>query len=157
MGAFAARGLALLQPAGVRLPAQGWKIHISAALDNAESVLQRVVDFCVPRRLPVKFVPGPALLHLRNAKYADRAGSGKFITVYPHSEEEFPGVCQGLMDLLAGEHGPHILSDLRCGDGPVHVRYGAFAARFCTGPDGRLVPAVADPEGRLVPDARGCR
>ncbi|CAO0830135.1 Serine/threonine protein kinase OS=Streptomyces microflavus OX=1919 GN=Smic_54590 PE=4 SV=1 [Streptomyces microflavus] len=37
----------------------------------------------------------------------------------------------------------------------MHTRYGAFAARFCTGPDGRPVPAVADPQGRLVPDDRG--
>lgn len=142
-------------PPGVRLPAQGWKIHVSAGLDNAEDVLRRVVDFCVERRLPLKFIPGPALLLLRNAKYADRAGSGKFITVYPHSDDQFPSVCQELMELLAGEHGPYILSDLRCGDGPVHVRYGAFAPRFCATPDGRLVPAVADPQGRLVPDARG--
>ncbi len=95
------------------------------------------------------------LLALRNAKYADRAGSGKFITVYPPSEEAFPEVCTALMQLLEGEHGPYILSDLRCGNGPVHTRYGAFAARFCSGPDGRPVPAVADPRGRLVPDDRG--
>ncbi|KIF72510.1 serine/threonine protein kinase [Streptomyces sp. AcH 505] len=144
-----------LSPLGLRVPSQGWKIHVSAGLDNAESVLRRVLDYCLPRRLPVKFIPGPALLHLRNAKYADRAGSGKFITVYPHSEDQFQDVCEGLMALLEGEHGPYILSDLRCGSGPVHVRYGAFAPRFCPAPDGRLVPAVADPQGRLVPDPRG--
>ncbi|MFD9718968.1 class III lanthionine synthetase LanKC [Streptomyces sp. NPDC059076] len=142
-------------PRGLRLPQQGWKIHISATLDNAESVLQRVLDYCIPRRIPVKFIPSRPLLLLRNAKYADRAGSGKFLTVYPHSEESFPEVCGDLMELLDGEPGPYILSDLRCGDGPVHVRYGAFAPRFCPGPDGRLVPAVADPSGTLVPDPRG--
>ncbi|MER5770973.1 class III lanthionine synthetase LanKC [Streptomyces sp. NPDC001985] len=142
-------------PLGLQLPPQGWKIHVSAGLDNAESILQRVSAYCVPRRLAFKFVPGPGLLLLRNAKYADRAGSGKFITVYPHSEETFPEVCTDLVELLADEHGPTILSDLRCGDSPVHVRYGAFAARYCAGPDGRLVPAVADPGGTLVPDPRG--
>ncbi|MBT2426930.1 class III lanthionine synthetase LanKC [Streptomyces sp. ISL-112] len=142
-------------PDGLRLPAQGWKIHISAAADNAASVLERVAGHCLAHRLPFKCVPSPGLLNLRNAKYADRAGSGKFITVYPHSEDTFPEVCAALMKLLEGEHGPYILSDLRCGSGPVHTRYGAFAARFCTGPDGRPVPAVADPQGRLVPDDRG--
>ncbi|CAO0836290.1 Serine/threonine protein kinase OS=Streptomyces microflavus OX=1919 GN=Smic_54590 PE=4 SV=1 [Streptomyces microflavus] len=142
-------------PDGLRLPAQGWKIHISAAADNAASVLERVAEHCLAHRLPFKCVPSPGLLNLRNAKYADRAGSGKFITVYPHSEDTFPEVCTSLMKLLEGEHGPYILSDLRCGNGPVHTRYGAFAARFCTGPDGRPVPAVADPQGRLVPDDRG--
>ncbi|WNF29391.1 class III lanthionine synthetase LanKC [Streptomyces sp. C11-1] len=142
-------------PDGLRLPAQGWKIHISAAADNAASVLERVAGHCLAHRLPFKCVPSPGLLNLRNAKYADRAGSGKFITVYPHSEDTFPEVCAALMKLLEGEHGPYILSDLRCGNGPVHTRYGSFAARFCTGPDGRPVPAVADPQGRLVPDDRG--
>ncbi|MFI1785687.1 class III lanthionine synthetase LanKC [Streptomyces rubiginosohelvolus] len=142
-------------PDGLRLPAQGWKIHISAALDNAASVLDRVTAHCLEHRLAFKCIPNAGLLGLRNAKYADRAGSGKFITVYPPSEEAFPEVCTALMQLLEGEHGPYILSDLRCGNGPVHTRYGAFAARFCSGPDGRPVPAVADPQGRLVPDDRG--
>lgn len=142
-------------PDGLRLPPQGWKLHVSAALDNAESVLERVVAHCLAHRLAFKCVPAPGLLALRNAKYADRAGSGKFITVYPPSDEAFPEVCTALMQLLEGEHGPYILSDLRCGNGPVHTRYGAFAARFCSGPDGRPVPAVADPRGRLVPDDRG--
>ncbi|MEV3875192.1 class III lanthionine synthetase LanKC [Streptomyces sp. NPDC049906] len=142
-------------PPGVHLPAQGWKIHVSAAADNAERVLERVLALCVERRLPLKFVPGPGLLFLRNAKYADRAGSGKFITVYPHSEEQFPVVATALAHLLAGEHGPYVLSDLRLGAGPVHVRYGAFARRFCLDAEGRPVPAVADPDGTLVPDLRG--
>ncbi|MFJ5862831.1 class III lanthionine synthetase LanKC [Streptomyces parvus] len=142
-------------PDGLRLPPQGWKIHISAALDNAASVLGRVLAHCLEHRLAFKCIPNAGLLALRNAKYADRAGSGKFITVYPPSEEAFPEVCTALMELLEGEHGPYILSDLRCGNGPVHTRYGAFAARFCSGPDGRPVPAVADPRGRLVPDDRG--
>ncbi|MFF8984921.1 class III lanthionine synthetase LanKC [Streptomyces globisporus] len=142
-------------PDGLRLPAQGWKIHVSAALDNAASVLERVTAHCLEYRLAFKCIPNAGLLALRNAKYADRAGSGKFITVYPPSEEAFPEVCTALMQLLEGEHGPYILSDLRCGNGPVHTRYGAFAARFCSGPDGRPVPAVADPQGRLVPDDRG--
>lgn len=142
-------------PEGLQLPPQGWKIHVSAALDNAASVLDRVVGYCLEHRLAFKCIPNPGLLALRNAKYADRAGSGKFITVYPPSEDAFPEVCAALMRLLEGEHGPYILSDLRCGNGPVHARYGAFAARFCSGPDGRPVPAVADAEGRLVPDDRG--
>ncbi|MFF3558056.1 class III lanthionine synthetase LanKC [Streptomyces tsukubensis] len=142
-------------PAGVELPAQGWKIHVSAAADNAASVLRRVHGHCLAHRIPHKFVPAPRLLHLRNAKYADRAGSGKFITVYPPAEDSFQEICEALTGLLDGEHGPYVLSDLRLGEGPVYVRYGAFAARYCLGPDGRPVPAVANPEGTLVPDPRG--
>ncbi|MDX6361944.1 MAG: putative SapB synthase, partial [Streptomyces sp.] len=46
-------------------PAQGWKIHASAIRANAERIAATVWDYCVPRRIPFKFVPGPHLLHLR--------------------------------------------------------------------------------------------
>ncbi|WP_333748793.1 class III lanthionine synthetase LanKC [Streptomyces sp. IBSBF 2394] len=144
-----------LRPADADLPAQGWKIHVSACLDNAESVLDRVWRHCVNGGTAFKFVPSRYLLHQRNAKYADRAGSGKFVTVYPADEAEFERLVGELSELLAGEPGPHILSDLRIGDGPVHVRYGGFTRRDCYDADGELRPAVAGPDGVLVPDLRG--
>ncbi|MFD5801055.1 class III lanthionine synthetase LanKC [Streptomyces sp. NPDC127020] len=144
-----------LRPVETDLPDQGWKIHVSACLDNAESVLERVLRHCVDGGTAFKFVPSRYLLHQRNAKYADRAGSGKFITVYPADEADFERLVGELSDLLAGEPGPHILSDLRIGDGPVHVRYGGFTRRNCYDADGELRPAVTGPDGVLVPDLRG--
>jgi tRNA A-37 threonylcarbamoyl transferase component Bud32 len=144
-----------LRPVDADLPDQGWKIHVSACLDNAESVLERVHRHCVADGTAFKFVPSRYLLHQRNAKYADRAGSGKFITVYPADEAQFERLVGELADLLAGEPGPHILSDLRIGDGPVHVRYGGFTRRNCYDENGELRPAVTGPDGVLVPDLRG--
>ena len=142
-------------PVGDDLPAQGWKVHVSARLDNAERVAGVVWDYCVAHGLSFKFLRGPQMVLMRNAKYAARGGSGKFVTVYPHDEAELELVCKELSELLAGEAGPQILSDLRYGAGPVHLRYGGFSARFCLSADGELVPAVADPDGTLVPDERG--
>ena len=62
------------RPLDRELPNQGWKIHVSACLDNAEQVLDRVWDYCVPRAIAFKFMPSRYLLHTRNAKYADRGG-----------------------------------------------------------------------------------
>ncbi|MFG3706494.1 class III lanthionine synthetase LanKC [Micromonospora sp. NPDC047670] len=141
-------------PQGGTLPQQGWKIHVSATLDNAERVLDTVWDYCVPRGLSFKFLRGPRTLLLRNSKYASRAASGKFVTVYPRDDAELELVCKELDELLAGEPGPYILSDLRHGAGPVYVRYGGFAARYCHSPDGQVVPAIEDDTGTLVPDRR---
>ncbi|CAL9340172.1 putative SapB synthase [Streptomyces sp. enrichment culture] len=143
-----------LHPLHRPLPAQGWKIHVSATLQNAGTVVERVWDHCVPRRVPFKFVPELRLLHLRNAKYADRGSSGKAVTVYPENEAELHTLLTGLHALLAGEPGPYILSDLRWHEGPLYVRYGAFASRHCLDGRGVLVPALADPDGTLVPDRR---
>nr|WP_107910212.1 class III lanthionine synthetase LanKC [Streptomyces chartreusis] len=148
--------LAPLGPDGTPLPdhAQGWKIHVSATLANAERIAGIVWDYCVPRGIAFKFVPGPHLVHLRNAKYAGRDSSGKFVTVYPADDEQLHTVLRELGRLLEGFEGPYILTDLRWGEGPLYVRYGAFARLFVVDERGSLVPAVRDGEGRLVPDRR---
>ena len=135
-------------------PLQGWKIHVSATRENADKIADQVWDYCVPRRIPFKFVPAPHLLHLRNSKYAGRDGSGKFVTIYPVDDDQLQTILHELGDALAGQEGPYILTDLRWQEGPLYVRYGAFARRFCVDARGSLVPAVADPDGQLVPDLR---
>ncbi|MFE3163187.1 class III lanthionine synthetase LanKC [Streptomyces sp. NPDC059224] len=135
-------------------PAQGWKIHSSATRTNAERIAAIVWDYCVPRRIPFKFVPGPHLLHLRNAKYAGRDTSGKFVTVYPADEDRLEEVLRELGALLEGFEGPYILTDLRWHEGPLYVRYGAFARTYVVDERGALVTAVRDGGGRLVPDRR---
>ncbi|WP_327399325.1 class III lanthionine synthetase LanKC [Streptomyces sp. NBC_01288] len=135
-------------------PAQGWKIHASATRANADRVAALVRDYCVPRRIPFKFVPGPHLLHLRNTKYAGRDTSGKFVTVYPSDEDQLHEILSELGTILEGFEGPYILTDLRWYDGPLYVRYGAFARTFVVDERGSLVPAVRDGSGRSVPDRR---
>ncbi|MGJ5894950.1 lantipeptide synthetase [Streptomyces sp. V2] len=143
-----------LTPPHAEGPEQGWKIHASATRENADRIAAIVWDYCVPRRIPFKFVPGPHLLHLRNTKYAGRDGSGKFVTVYPAGEDQLHEVLRELGALLEGFEGPYILTDLRWYDGPLYVRYGAFARRFVVDERGSLVPAVRDGSGTLVPDRR---
>ncbi|MFI9023986.1 class III lanthionine synthetase LanKC [Streptomyces sp. NPDC053560] len=143
------------RPGGGTLPAQGWKIHVSACPDNAADILTTVWGYCVPRRIAFKFLPDRDTLLLANAKYAHRGSSGKFVTIYPADEAELARVLTELGRLLDGRAGPYILSDLRWGDGPLYVRYGAFAERYCVSADGEVEPAVTDGEGRLVPDVRG--
>ncbi|MFI0236437.1 class III lanthionine synthetase LanKC [Streptomyces sp. NPDC016845] len=133
---------------------QGWKIHASATRGGAEKTASIVWDYCVPRGIPFKFVPAPHLLHLRNAKYAGRDTSGKFVTVYPADDGQCHRILEELGELLRGFDGPYILTDLRWGDGPLYVRYGAFARRMVVDERGVLVTAIEDGEGRLVPDNR---
>lgn len=143
-----------LQPEHVRLPAQGWKVHVSTRLERAEEVLDRVWEHCVGRALTFKFVRSRPLLLLRNAKYADRGDSGKFVTVYPVGDAQLEVVLGELGKLLEGEVGPDVLSDLRCGAAPVHVRYGGFADRRRLGAGGEWEPAIENEEGELVADRR---
>lgn len=142
-------------PDDVELPAQGWKVHASTCLDNAEVVLAAVFDYCVVRRIPFKFIRSLQHVLLRNSKYADRGASGKFVTIYPTGEAQLETILTELGEILRGQPGPYILSDLRWGDGPLFVRYGGFAERYCVGSNGKLELAIADASGELVPDVRG--
>ena len=142
-------------PPGDPVPAQGWKIHVSAGQDNAERVLGEVFDYCVRREISFKFLRGPLALHVRNAKYAPRGSSGKLATIYPADDTSCAHILAELDGIVGGEPGPYILSDLRYADGPLYVRYGAFLPQHCRDAGGELVPAVRDNTGRLVPDVRG--
>jgi serine/threonine protein kinase len=132
-------------PPGGRPSEQGWKIHVSACLDNADRILDDVFRYCRDRGVAFKFIRGRAALLMRNAKYASRGTSGKFITVYPRDEAELEIVCRELGALIDGEPGPHILSDLRLGNGPLHVRYGRTRV-----PD-RREPVFDTPSGVSLP------
>ncbi|MBO0776784.1 MAG: lantipeptide synthetase, partial [Actinobacteria bacterium] len=76
-------------PAGMVPRAQGWKIHVSACLDNAEEVLGLVWEYCISRDISFKHLRGKTTVLMRNAKYAPRGGSGKFVTIYPADDGQF--------------------------------------------------------------------
>ncbi|MFD4633552.1 class III lanthionine synthetase LanKC [Streptomyces sp. NPDC058284] len=133
---------------------QGWKIHVSATLDNAEELLGDVSAYCLERSLPFKALSSPHTLTRRNSKYADRGGSGKFITVYPPSDEVLTTALRELDERVGGREGPAILSDLRFREGPLYTRYGAFVSRRVTDASGRRIECIEDPHGNLVPDER---
>ncbi|MEJ3748594.1 class III lanthionine synthetase LanKC [Actinomycetes bacterium KLBMP 9797] len=137
------------------LPKQGWKIHASACIDNCERILDAVWDYCVPRGIDFKFLRSPSALVARVSKYAPRGYSGKLVTIYPVDDAACATILRELGERLDGEPSPYVLSDLRWGNGPLYVRYGAFTSRYCVADSGQVVPAIADGNGKLVPDRRG--
>ncbi|MFC4556165.1 class III lanthionine synthetase LanKC [Georgenia faecalis] len=136
------------------LPEQGWKVHVSATPDNAERVLAAVARYCADRRIAFKHLRGPRALFFRNSKYGDRGASGKFITVFPRDVGELRAVLLELGEILDGEPGPYVLSDLRWRQGPLYVRYGGFTYLAGPGPNGTTVPCLRRPDGTLEPDVR---
>lgn len=142
-------------PQGAALPPQGWKVHVSSGLDDAERALDLVWDYCVPRGIAFKFLRSKPVMVMVNSKSAFRGSSGKLVTIYPTDEAQLELVLKELDGLLRGIRGPYILSDLRYAEGPLYVRYGAFVTRHCLSGSGERVLALEDAEGRLVPDVRG--
>ncbi|QMU80319.1 protein kinase/lanthionine synthetase C family protein [Streptacidiphilus sp. PB12-B1b] len=143
-----------LHPVGQALPDQGWKIHVSACLGNAEEILAVVRAYCFEHRVAFKFLRSPALVQTQNGKYAARGSSGKFMALYPVDDEVLRRCLDDLGTALEGQPGPYILSDLRWGSGPLYLRYGGFTELYCRSETGELVLALREPSGRLRPDVR---
>lgn len=139
---------------GIKLPKQGWKIHITSTIEEAQKCLDKVVPYLVKENISFKFVPNIEGLLLKNSKYGDRASSGKFITIYPESEMIFLKLLPQLRVLLNGfKYGPYILNDKQWYDSNIFFRYGAFV-KMTTVVNGRKVYAIQTPDGEYIPDIR---
>lgn len=134
---------------------QGWKIHVSSSMDCAETTLERVTKVCVAHEVAFKFLPTEGRLSETNGKQQDRGSSGKFVTIYPDDDDQFAVLLAELEDVLTGQQGPYILSDLRYGDAPVYARYGGIMAlNFPDGRDNPVSGIAAGGSMTLVADDR---
>ncbi|WP_019544851.1 class III lanthionine synthetase LanKC [Streptomyces sulphureus] len=133
---------------------QGWKIHVSATLENATAILERTARHCFRHGLAFKFLRSRDVLFEHNSKYAPRGASGKFVALYPGDTQQLEETLKELGEELTGFEGPYILSDVRWQDGPLYVRYGSFTPQYTYTSSGIRTPAIRRPDGKLVPDSR---
>ncbi len=134
---------------------QGWKLHLSATPASAETVLARSLPVLLEGNSPFKFASTIEHVAELNARHTPRGHSGKFVTVYPESDEEAVRLAETLHRETAGLVGPRILSDRPYMPGSlVHYRYGAFVEERRLGNDGLYAWVIFDPDGNPVEDRR---
>lgn len=142
-------------PRGEELPAEGFKIHLSATPTNALTVLERAVSVLAHSRVPFKVLADEELLYVVNSKPYRRGSSGKFLTAYPASEELFIAAMAQLHELTKELAGPYILSDRRYpGSRILFYRYGGFRGLTQLQLDGHFGPVMRSPTGEPEPDER---
>ncbi|MCU5747090.1 class III lanthionine synthetase LanKC [Staphylococcus sp. SQ8-PEA] len=136
------------------LPEQGWKIHISTQLKTAKKTLSSVAELMFNEGVSFKYVKSMHELMLKDSKYGDRSSSGKFITIYPSSTEQFVDLLYKLKEKLSYlPKGPYILNDKRWYDSNIYFRYGGFMPKTFYH-DGEVLDAIVDPNGNLIEDQR---
>src|ERR1700761_8978893 len=62
---------------------QGWKLHVSSTVADAEQVLRAAASVLIAARCAFKIARSAELLASLNDAHAPRGRSGKFMTVYP--------------------------------------------------------------------------
>lgn len=137
-----------------KLPDQGWKIHVSANIDDAQEVLSEVSELLIKKKISFKFVPSPYELLLTYSKGKDRIEAGKFITIYPRDETEFCSLLELLKDITCKyKEGPYILNDRPWKQSNVYYRYGAYTKKIKL-KDGIPTYVIKAPNGEYLEDKR---
>lgn len=131
-------------------PPQGWKIHITSTIYDAQNVLYDVAEYLFVKSISFKYLSNRTCFIQANGKYADRLESGKFITIYPSSEHIFIQLLKDLKTIVCKyDDGPYILTDKQWQNSNVFFRYGALKPRFS---NEKNVPVIVTPQGDLIPD-----
>ncbi|MEK4275810.1 class III lanthionine synthetase LanKC [Paenibacillus sp. FSL R7-0026] len=136
---------------GSRLPDQGWKIHVTALFEESQNLLDRVSKLCIDERIEFKHLKDRQSFIKTNSKNANRASSGKFITIYPVNNDVFVKLLDMLCLATQGfKKGAYILSDKRWKNSNVFYRYGGFRSIYNEYGE----HCIKDEQGNLVKDER---
>ena len=137
------------------MPAQGWKLHVSASPPSAAAVLEAALDVLLEEGARFKVVNSIELLTLLNAGNLGLTQIGKFVTVYPTDDGEAVKLARALDRATDGHPGPRVPTDrpLRP-DSLVHYRYGAMHQGADDGSEDVGGYDLLDAAGRLTSDVR---
>ncbi len=142
-------------PKGFLFPIQGWKIHVSATIKNAQKILSNTAEILIKNGIPFKFVLDKKIFLMMHSKAASRSSSGKFITIYPQNESIFKEIMEILYQKLKEEEGPYILSDRRYKDCKVlYYRYGGIKNVKMIDIIGRRQYFLKTPDDKYIKDER---
>ncbi|MFD6821992.1 class IV lanthionine synthetase LanL [Streptomyces sp. NPDC060085] len=134
---------------------QGWKLHVAATPLSAPHVLKKSAEVLARNSCPFKFAGTVGRVHDQVSTTVARGAGGKFITAYPHYDEQALEIANELDQATAGLPGPTILSDKPLHPGSlVHYRFGAFHGVHALSDDGQHEIMLQAPNGALELDQR---
>ncbi|NVK65983.1 MAG: protein kinase/lanthionine synthetase C family protein [Flavobacteriales bacterium] len=136
---------------------QGFKIHVSTTPLHVQRILEIIVPILVNKNIEFKIAGDESILFLLNSKQQSRGSSGKFMTIYPPSEEVFIDVIENLYQNTKNEpfEGPYILSDNRYKESNIlFYRYGGINPPDKLTIEGTRDSYLISPDGEHVLDQR---
>ena len=138
-------------------PPQGWKLHVAATILTACDVFEKAAEFLASNSVQFKAPVSLAELGKLNSGLTfGYSQIGKFITVYPQTSDQAVWIAKELHRLTADfAAAPCVPFELRYKpESCVYYRYGAFENLELKQPDGKIVSAIKNSDGKLIPDAR---
>ncbi|GLS27684.1 hypothetical protein [Marinibactrum halimedae] len=127
-----------VMPDDAVMPDEGWKLHVSANVNNAHQILWQLEDVLFDLDLVFKFIPNKAALAQQNASGTQR---GKFLVVYPREIISAFMAVYCIDEKLKKMHirrssSPAVPGERAVGDTVIYTRYGGFNNDIVLGPNG---------------------
>ncbi|SLK08221.1 MULTISPECIES: lanthionine synthetase LanC family protein [unclassified Paenibacillus] len=144
------------RPEDLKLPSQGWKIHLSVVPGVGAELLRRITPVLTKHGVQWKVVnSGLKLIETSNGS-SPLPQTGKCVTIYAANEKQFLNLLEDMYVCTSGFEGPAIPTDRSYREsGCVFYRYGAFTERFYYDRySGAKVHAIQNTEGKLEEDRR---
>lgn len=138
------------------LPSQGWKLHISSIPTDALETLKSVGNVLIENHIHWKVAFSEKRLVQMSSGAAALSQVGKFITVYPQTEQEAIMLAEILHAKTLAFRGPKVPSDRPYTKGSnVYYRYGGFKSQFIYDQmTGFKSFYIVSPQGEKIEDRR---
>jgi serine/threonine protein kinase len=134
---------------------QGWKVHISATPSIAKAVLEAVLPIFAKQSVTFKFLSDMQVVRWSVNKNWPRSSCGKFLTIYPRTDDELKEVIEQCYVATQDLVGPYILTDRPYKNSKViFYRYGTNTLEHSVGTFGERLYAFRAPDGQTIPDRR---
>ena len=131
---------------------QGWKIHLTAVPVEAIALLEVVIPILKQADVAFKLAESQtALIRLNDGSFG-ATQIGKFITIYPETDDIACALTLQILAATEGFNGPQITSDLWLG-GIVYARFGAFNPILHRNRLGQLERKIVSDDGVLINDS----
>ena len=140
----------------IRLPTQGWKLHISASPIDATRLIRQVLPELTKFDVSFKVLAAWSDVVRINSGEFGSTQVGKVVTVYPASDRVLKRLVSHLDSIWCPRNPPEIPSDICVSaSGGLWIRYGVFStANVLENSLGIYSVALIAPDGTLVPDER---
>lgn len=137
-------------------PVQGWKLHLSATPAHALAMLEAVADLLIQQEIRWKVCVTIEQLIALLSVPSPLTQVGKFITIYPDTDNQAVELAALLHTRTSQFTGPIIPSDRRYIEGSqVYYRYGSFERRDFYDPETAVkTPYILTPDAKKVIDKR---
>jgi serine/threonine protein kinase len=132
----------------------GWKLHISANLQNAGEILEYVLPILVQEKACFKVADSIEFLANLNHNPYNTVQAGKFITVYPDNDQFAVKIAELLYQKTQGLIAPRIMTDKQYKNSIVYYRWGSFTPRYQQNLWGAVLPTIDGEEGKDLFDIR---